>query len=48
MIQEQISLLQGLLSGSKTHFEAKIWMDKTKNFSLKIFITLQATINMFA
>ena len=35
MIQEQISLLQGLLSGHKTKFEVEIWTDKSKNFFTK-------------
>lgn len=36
MIQEQSSLLQGLLSGHKTYFEAEIWTDKSKKFSTKV------------
>ena len=35
MIQEQISLLLGLLSGYKTQFEAEIWTDKSKIFFTK-------------
>ena len=35
MIQEQSSLLQGLLSGHKTKFEVEIWTDKSKNFFTK-------------
>ena len=48
MIQEQSSLLQGLLSGHKLSLRSRFGRIRVKIFSLKLFITLQATLNMFA
>ncbi len=48
MIQEQTSLLQGYCQAIKFDFEAVIWTVKSKIFLIKLFITLQATLNMFA